>query len=115
MASRMVSQIFRSGGVVTIGSYVGANGAMGAPLYCTRRTYCTSRTPRTLVSHPVDDVVHAELIRAAGDIHRESFIGGPLPVLRDIAVVVREREHAIVGVVVDEERAIVGLHVDGRV
>src|SRR5262245_39244174 len=66
-----------------------------------------------LVRHPVDDVVHPELIRAAGHVDRKSLVGGPLPVLSDVAVVVREREHPIVRIVVDEQRAVVGLDVDG--
>src|SRR5262245_10566668 len=40
------------------------------------------------VSHPVNDVVHTQLIRAAGDVHRKPLVRGPLPVLRDVAVVI---------------------------
>src|SRR5262245_49824209 len=102
MASRMVSQIFRTGGAVTIESYVDCTMTkpprhkdtetqtsklftvpLSLPGAC--REGCDSEQP--LMRHAVDDVVHAQFVGAAGDIDGKSFIRRPLPVLRDVAVV----------------------------
>ena len=61
----------------------------------------------------VDEVVDAQPIGIVGGIGIVEPFRGPLPVLGDVAVVIREREHPIVRIVVDEQRPVIGLHVDG--
>src|SRR5690606_1221039 len=68
-----------------------------------------------LARQRVQHVVHAELVCLVGQVYREESLRGELPQLAQVVVVVRDGEHPLRGVVVDEEAVEAGRHAAVRV
>ena len=64
--------------------------------------------------HRVDDVVNPQAKGVVGRIDREQTVGGPLPIFREIRVVVGEDHDPLRRIVVLEDGAVVRYHVDER-
>src|SRR4051794_8618062 len=58
------------------------------------------RRVRASVRHGVDDVVHTELVRLVRHLDRDESLVGPLPVVTDVVVVVRDQDQSLRRIVV---------------
>src|ERR1051325_1022977 len=68
-----------------------------------------TRRPFGSAGQGVDDVVHAQLVRLVGEVDREEPGVGEFPVLAHVEIIVDDRHHPLLRVVVLEDAVELGL------